>query len=322
MSKTSLLTSAAVAALVAGLAQAALAQQIEEIIVTSRKVEEKLQDVPLSISAFTAAAIRDQDIRSVYDLQMQTANFSFDKTFGRRFDRPVIRGQSSIQGDPNASFFVDGVFVSGSITGTSTDALERIEVLRGPQAALYGRATFAGAINYITKQPSDKFEGQVNGRIGSHNDYKGAIWMRGPIIENKLQYFVSGNWESYGGQYRNDNPGTPADPQFLIAPTRGDNSRVGNEETKDVNVKLRFLPAENVEANIKINHQKTNDGHLASVWIGADELNCFLPVAGTPTAATARGYYCGEVTIGGRTPHFNLPDFEDGQIGIEVRPVA
>ena len=100
---------------------------IEEIVVTARKRAENLQDIPLSVTAFSASSIRDKDIRGVYELVNATANFAFDKTFGRRFDRPVIRGQSTIQGDPNASFFVDGVFVSGSITGTSTDALERID---------------------------------------------------------------------------------------------------------------------------------------------------------------------------------------------------
>lgn len=285
---------------------------LEEIVVTARKRSENLQEIPLSVTAFSANGIRDLDIRSVYDLVNATANFSFDKTFGRRFDRPVIRGQSTIQGDPNASFFVDGVFVSGSITGTSTDALERIEILRGPQSALYGRATFSGAVNYISKQPTDEFDGQINGRIGSHSDYKGALWMRGAIVPSKLQFFIAGNWEYYGGQYRNDLPAVPVPATFITAPTRSDTSRVGNEDTKDFTAKLRFLATDNVQFNIKANYSDTNDGHFASVFVRGDELNCFRPGIDAGTPATARGYYCGEIKVGNRKPHLNLPDFVDG----------
>ncbi|MDX2145051.1 MAG: TonB-dependent receptor [Rhodospirillaceae bacterium] len=313
---------AAIAAMI-GFADIAAAQ-IEEIIVTSRKRAESLQDVPLSVAAFTSDSIRNLDIRSVYELQNFTPNFSFDKNFGRRFDRPIMRAQSSVQStDIIAAFFVDGVFVSGSITGTSTDALERIEILRGPQSALYGRATFGGAINYITKQPSDEFEGQINTRAGSHDDYKGAVWMRGPIVEGKLQYFLSGNWEYYGGQYRNRNPGTPAVSvgpanNFVSVPTRADNSRIGNEETRDVTAKLRLAATEDIEFNLKMSHARTYDGPFATTWFGGNELNCFRPGIDAGTAPNSRGYYCGEFKVKGRSSAFNLPDFVDGVVMNQV----
>lgn len=294
------------------------ASGLEEIIVTARKREENLQSIPLSVTAFTSEAIQAQGIHSVYQLQDFTPNFSFDKGFGRRFDRPIMRGQSSVQtSDVIAAFFIDGVFVSGSITSTSTDALERIEVLRGPQSALYGRATFGGAINYITKQPSNTFEGEINSRVGSHDDYKGAVWIRGPIVEDKLQFFLSGNWEYYGGQWRNDDPGTPASSSgpvnnFVNVPTRPDNSRVGNEETRDITGKLRFIPTENLQFNVKYDHTRSEDGHFATVWFSGNDLNCFRPGIDPGTPNTARGYYCGEFKIGSRKPHFNLPDFIDG----------
>lgn len=285
--------------------------ELEEIVVTARKREESLLRVPQSVSAVSAAAIRDYDVRSVYELQAVTANFSFEKSSGRRSDRPVIRGQSNLAADSNASFYVDGVYVVGSISSTSTDALERIEILRGPQAAMFGRASFAGAINYVTKQPGDTQEGQVNLRVGSHADYKGSFWTRGPIVPEKLQYFLSANWDSYGGEYRNHNPGTPADATFAAAPTRPDSSRVGNEETRDFVAKLRWNPTEQLQVNLKTSHIVTDDGHMAAVNITGAEVNCFRPTAGTPTAR-ARGYYCGEATVGDRVVAINIPDFEDG----------
>ena len=309
--KRALLATSAATLFVTGFAQMAAAQ-IEEIVVTARKRAENLQEVPLSIAAFSAKDLKDLDIRGVYELQNFTPNFSFDKSFGRRFDRPIIRGQSSVQSsDVLASFFVDGVYIAGSIGTISTDALERIEVLRGPQSALYGRGAFGGAINYVTKGPSDTFEGQLNTRVGSHSDYKGALWMRGPIIENKLSYFISGNWEYYGGQYRNNYAGGVSVSKgpvnnFVKVPTISDRSRLGKEETKDVTVKLRFQPAEDFEFNVKASYNRGADSQFASVYIPAAENNCFRPGIdpGVPsyipgqTLATAnlgRGYNCGEL---------------------------
>jgi outer membrane receptor protein involved in Fe transport len=302
-------------------AESAWAQvAIEEIVVTARKREENLQEIPLAISAFSSEAMKELDIRGVYELQNFTPNLSFDKSFGRRFDRPVIRAQSSVQAtDVLASFFVDGVYISGSITTVSTDALERIEVLRGPQSALYGRGAFAGAINYVTKAPSDDFEGQINTRVGSHNDYKAAIWARGPIVAGKLQYFLSGNWEYYGGQWRNTyagNTGVSVGPEnnFVSVPTRGDNSRLGKEEVRDTTAKLRFLPAENLQVNVKASYAKSYDSQFASVFIPAAQNNCFRPGIDPGVPATARGYRCGELEIGNLRPNINLPALRDGVI--------
>jgi iron complex outermembrane recepter protein len=318
--KRALLTTCAVTLLIATAHDYAVAQELklEEIVVTARKREENLQEVPLAISAFSSEAIKDLDIRGVYELQNYTPNFSFDKSFGRRFDRPIIRGQSSVQAsDVLASFFVDGVYISGSISTVSTDALDRIEVLRGPQSALYGRGAFAGAINYVTKAPSDEFEGQVNTRVGSHDDYKAAIWARGPIVEGKLQYFLSGNWEYYGGQWKNNfNGGTGRsvgpENNFVSVPTKADTSRLGKEETRDTTLKLRFQPAEGLEFNVKTSYAKSYDSQFASVFVPASQNNCFRPGIDAGVPNTARGYRCGELEVRGLNPNINLPALREG----------
>ena len=112
------------------------------------------------------------------------------------------------------------------------------EVIRGPQSALFGRATFSGAVNMITRRASDEHEGSFSSRAGSHEDYQAAAWFSGPIIEDRLYYMVSGNWENYGGEWNNgllegeaQNPRlfpSPFAPRiFSSAPTRGDDSRAG-----------------------------------------------------------------------------------------------
>jgi iron complex outermembrane recepter protein len=324
--RSTLLKTSAACALALSVVLPAAAQNlaIEEITVTSRKRAENIQDIPLSIAAFSVDQLRDRGIDNIHELAEQTAGFAMDRGFGRFFDRPVIRGQSSILGGRNASFFIDGVYVSGSIASTTIDSLERIEVLRGPQSALYGRATFAGAINYITKRPANEFEGQFNGRYGSHNDFKSSLWLSGPVVEDKLFYFVAGNWDYYGGEWKNDLARKPLEPRLfpggpilIDGPDRGDQSRLGDEESQDVSLKLLFTPSETVEFTLKGAYSTVDDGHYARTLVGRSEHNCFEPVAGTPTK-NSMGYVCGEIeardpTTGKpRVARLNIPDLTDG----------
>ena len=326
--RASLLQTSAACGLALTMAAPVSAQQIaiEEIVVTARKRDENLQDIPLSISAFSVDQLRDKGIDNIHELAEATAGFAMDRGFGRFFDRPVIRGQSSILGGRNASFFIDGVYVSGSVASTTIDALERIEVLRGPQSAIYGRATFAGAINYITKRPTDEFEGEFNARVGSHEDYKVSGWLSGPLVNDRLYYFIGANWDYYGGEWKNNlekNPPvvglfpSPFAPLRIVGPTRGDTSKLGDEETKDVSAKFLFTPSDTVEVTLKGSYHNVDDGHYARTLVGRDEHNCFEPVMGTATESSP-GYICGEIeardpaTGKPRQAMLNIPDFEDG----------
>ena len=155
---------AAIFAPAASLAQSDGANELalEEVVVTARKKEESLQDVPISVTAITADRIEELRILSPDDIARFTPGFSYVSSFGRlNQERPTVRGQTNILGAANASFFVDGVYVNGPSVSTETSNLERIEVIKGPQAALYGRATFAGAINFITKAPTNEFAGKL-----------------------------------------------------------------------------------------------------------------------------------------------------------------
>ena len=141
------------------------------IIVTARKREENLIDVPLTITALTEKEIQSSGIENISDLSRQVPGFNFKQGFGRTGGgdggasvRPSIRGMSNILGAPNAGFFVDGVFVSQNITSYQLDNLERIEVIRGPQAALFGRQTFSGAINFVTRKPGNELRGAIKDR--------------------------------------------------------------------------------------------------------------------------------------------------------------
>ena len=137
------------------------------VTVTAQKREENLQEVPLSVAVFDTEALRERNIQSVYDVATFTPNFSFQRnSVGRRLDAPSIRGQftplQNFGSEGNVAFYVDGAYVSGTASGLTVDNLERVEVLRGPQVAQFGRGAFAGAIHYVTKAPNpDELEGQV-----------------------------------------------------------------------------------------------------------------------------------------------------------------
>ncbi|MDP6437628.1 MAG: TonB-dependent receptor [Gammaproteobacteria bacterium] len=184
------------------------APKIDEITVTARKQEESLQEVPLSIAAFGEKQLRERNIDNAYDVADFTPNFNMARNLGRRLDRPIIRGMFPPgRGRATASFFVDDVFLPGefgSISTSSLDNVERVEVLRGPQAALFGRATFAGAVNYITRDIKDVWEGEVNARAGADVDRKLSVWASGPLIKDVLKIYVGGGYEGWDGEWHND----------------------------------------------------------------------------------------------------------------------
>jgi iron complex outermembrane receptor protein len=176
-----LYTSAVAAAAMVGgaMPQVAFAQQAPaaasddaDIVVTARKREEDLQRVPLAIDAFSAKEIKDAKIERLSDLAKLAPGLNYTPLFGAQNQLPIIRGAAQTFGQLNVGVFLDGIYLSGKAAADlELNDLERVEIVKGPQSALYGRNTFAGAINYITKRPSEAFEGEVeaideaNGRV-------------------------------------------------------------------------------------------------------------------------------------------------------------
>lgn len=279
----------------------------DEIVVTARKREESLQDVPLSITAFTAEKLTEVGAFDNEDVALLTPNFNTERQVGRRLDRPTIRGQSapSTGAAPNASYFIDGAFVSGSIQTLTLGPVERVEILRGPQSAQFGRATFAGAINYVTRKPTNEFTGQVKSSVGSYDSATVSGWASGPVIRDTLYYFGSASWDTYGGEYRNSLKRGQAPLHLaapLTAPSRGDNSRLGGTDTKDIAAKLLWTPNDTTEVTFKASFTKGDDDHYVQLIQETGELNCYLPTVGNPGTAdnsgevwfqTSPGSFCG-----------------------------
>ncbi len=139
---------------------------IEEIIVTSRKREESLFEVPLTVTAFSSSDIQNMALDELPDIVDFSPGFHYSEhSVGRggRFNRRLIfRGmnpRTDRQTRQSAAVFIDGAPILGSEIG-STENYERIEVIKGPQSAYFGRSTFSGAINAVTKTPGNESESE------------------------------------------------------------------------------------------------------------------------------------------------------------------
>ncbi len=187
--------------------------QVEVITVTSRRREETLQDIPLSVTAFGEIDIEQKGITNVRDIAKLTSGLTFDLGFAPQDTRPTIRGIPSTRGRPPTGILVDGTDVSSESLQTAGGSMlmnlrladiERVEVVKGPQSALYGRTAFNGAINYVTRQPGDEFSADLSGDFGNHNRLivKGGV--EGPVLQDLLNVRVYGAWgRDDGGNFRN-----------------------------------------------------------------------------------------------------------------------
>jgi iron complex outermembrane receptor protein len=217
--KTELLAGTAMGALVAFCAPHAFAQTapagdqvttVEEVVVTSQRREERLQNVPIQVTAFTSQKISDAGIKTTEDAISHIANITFDHGDTYHGTFITLRGMTEINNaDPPIAMVVDGVpLTNQKQLNMNLFDVERIEVLKGPQGALYGRNAVGGAINIVTKAPSNEFEGFGDVSYGNGNYFDGSAGISGPLVKDKLLFRVSGNYKSDDGRidntFRND----------------------------------------------------------------------------------------------------------------------
>ncbi|OYX32206.1 MAG: hypothetical protein B7Z01_11325 [Brevundimonas subvibrioides] len=206
------------------------ATTIDDIVVTARKREESLQEVPLSISAFTERTIEAAGLVDIEDISRLTPGFTFAPLFGGSAATPVIRGQSTTIGEPNVGFFVDGVYQSSRaiMDASLGDDVARVEIVKGPQSALYGRNTFGGAVNIITRAPSNSPEGRIEASYGEANSIGLRGSVSGPIVEDQL-YFRLG-FPATNQIYRGE---LAAPTSFAVTPGHNDRTVTATSLTAD-----------------------------------------------------------------------------------------
>lgn len=212
------LVSAVVALMMAGATPVLAQVAMEEIVVTARKRAENLQDIPLAITAFTAETLERKGIDNIEDIARLTAGVIVDEGTFPQDIRVVIRGLSPTRGRPNVAFLLDGVDVTSESVQSAGGSLlinprlfdlERVEVVKGPQSALYGRSAFSGAINYVTRKPTNEWEGQGSLQVGQRGDTELSVGIYGPLVEDRVLVGLNAAWWNFDGFY--DNSVTDAD---------------------------------------------------------------------------------------------------------------
>ncbi|HPF28112.1 MAG TPA: TonB-dependent receptor [Steroidobacteraceae bacterium] len=245
---------------------------LEEIVVTARKREERLQDVPLSITAFSGKELEAAGIANVTDLAGATPGLSYATDLGRTAERPVVRGISALR--PEAaqpvSVFLDGVYVRDGVLSLLLEDVQRVEVVKGPQSALYGRASYAGAINVVGKKPTDTLTGRVILTGAEDDQYEAFGVISGPLLADRLLGRLSVKHYEFGGQYTNELSG----------------NKIGDEQTDQIEGSLLFRATDALEILLQAGYKEDRDGYLVGT---TRTVPTIATVAGVPTIVSLNG---------------------------------
>ncbi len=224
--KSVLFQTTALAVMSAGLfATPAMAQSADDaaedegdqiVVVATRKRDENIQDVPITISALTDEDLAERSISSLADLGNNTPGVAINSIAGGNVQTIYIRGlapantTNDLNVEANVGVFIDGIYQTSRNTLDLISVLDvgQIDVAKGPQSALYGRSTFAGAMGISTGKPTDEFTGRVSATVGTDDDYRAKAYISGPLAEG-LNFRLGGGYAKFGGW--GDNAGNPDD---------------------------------------------------------------------------------------------------------------
>lgn len=268
---------------------------LTEVVVTARKREESLLTAPLSVQAFTAGDIEAAGLRGLEDVATLTPGLNFQKlgnSQAGRYNTAIrFRGLELLVNTPSSqtgALFVDGISVPGGAGSIGFSDVERIEVIRGPQAAYFGRGTFGGAINYVTVDPADEFRGRISAEYSPNfgsNAYSASV--EGPLA-NGLTARLSASSETRGAMF-----------------TATDGGELGEERTDMVNATLLWTPTDDLRVKLRGVYGEDNDGPASTTYVSFERLgNCRIgtPISVSTTAGEIdttlrRNLQCGAVPV-------------------------
>ena len=264
------------------------ASALEEIVVTARKREEALADIPIAITAFSAEQLIRGGYTTLQDLSFATAGMHFHKQGGQipgRFSSRVrFRGMNSNANPPSqqvGTVFLDGVYISDGVTSIDFSNIERVEVIKGPQSATFGRSTFAGAVNYVTRTPGNEYAGRVIADVSEWGGRDVTLSHEGPLVDDQLTYRVSARLYGTDGQYKSN----------------ADGGALGEESTQTIQAVISWTPTENFSAKFRYLWSHDDDGPAAGMLLGT-AFSARFGGAGVPANAGPNCYSDG-ITSGG-----------------------
>ena len=244
---------------------------LEEIIVTARKREESLQEVPVSISVLTDNLIEETGILTQEELFQLVPGIYYDEGPDRNAAFPSVRGVQSNEIATNrtkVTAFVDGMPILGSQGSLGFGNLQQVEVYRGPQSAAFGRSTFGGAINYVTRDPGEEFEGNVSADVNGYGRRLLRAGVSGPISDT-VGFMLNAEYED-----------STAPDDYLATnvttPVTGDAVQYGERSTESIGGKLTFSPSDNLDVKLTFSNIVTFDTPGVSYYISQEARDaCF-----------------------------------------------
>lgn len=233
---------------------------IEEIVVTATKRAESIQDVPISVSAFSGEFLEKSGLESLQDLGNIAPNLTISKSSQSVNQRIVVRGVGSVGNnaiDPSVAVYVDGVYMPrpGAVLGSLKD-IEVAEVLRGPQGTLFGRNASMGALNIRTKNPSmGETSLKVDAGIGDFGAYDTTM-IANTSLSDKLATRIVANYSSLDGYGENIYDGS---------------DDVGSNRNKSFKTSFLYEPNESLTALLRLDYQEI-DGEGGIIEIHPDSV--------------------------------------------------
>ena len=262
---------------------------LAEIIVTARKRNEALIDVPMSITAISDDMIQAAGLQDLEDISAMAPGLDFQNqgSFlgGRALSQISFRGMSLERvtlSNQLGALFIDGIYVLGGAQSIPVDGIERVEVIKGPQNAYFGRNTFAGAINYITKKPPEEWSGTVNAEFAEQNSHHIAIGGGGPLGD-KVSLRLDFSTGLKGNHY-----------------TASDGGELGKEKTDLYSGTLYFTPSDRTTLKLGASLLQDRDSSPASTFLSAfDRANCTsmvtFPTRGAGNITAVPDFLCGSI---------------------------
>lgn len=226
----------------------------EEIIVTARQREESLKDVPIAVSALSGDFLEEQQVYQVKDVAAYAPGLNINSdSAGRAFVSMRGIGTTLIDSvQPGVGIFIDGIYQPNtSYLNTPLVDIARVEVLRGPQGTLFGNNTLGGAINVITRAPSNDWEGRIAGALAGPDDFasiSGSI--SGPIISDVLQVRLGAAYHRQDNFQRNTFTNDYRNPLTQ----------------KTANATIQFTPAEWATFTLNANYDEVFGGSVPYAW--------------------------------------------------------
>jgi outer membrane receptor protein involved in Fe transport len=234
-------------------------QGLEEIVVTARKREESIQDIPASITALSAADLARQDITSLEKLSATSPELVISRSPADSGAQIVLRGigtnSTSIGVEQSVALIIDGAYYGqGKFINDAMFDLQRVELLKGPQVLFFGKNATAGVVSSTTANPTDKLEASaLAGYEFTSKSLYSQLMLSAPITDTLGIRVAMRGTKMYGGYFTNDAPALPNSTIDVATGTLTDhvagpaNSDQPNETTFGSRVTVKWDPTEQLD---------------------------------------------------------------------------